>query len=117
MKMLSIIVRPEKFGEVVSALQEVGVTGITVTDVRGQGCQKGATHIYRGTEFRVDFLMKVKIETVVPDEIADRAIEAAVAAARTGKVGDGKIFVFDVADAVRVRTGERGAVALAGCPS
>lgn len=117
MKMLSIIVRPEKFGEVVTALQAVGVTGITVTDVRGQGCQKGATHIYRGTEFRVDFLMKVKIETVVPDEIAEEAIQAAVTAARTGKVGDGKIFVFDVAEVVRVRTGERGNAALVGCSS
>lgn len=117
MKMLSIVVRPERFGEVVTALQGVGVPGMTVTDVRGQGCQKGAVHMYRGSEFRVDFVMKVKIEAVVPDELVDQAIEAAVTAARTGRVGDGKIFVYDVNTVVRVRTGERGEPALFGCPT
>lgn len=116
MKLLTVIVRPEKFGEVVAALQDVGVTGLTVSDVRGQGCQKGITQIYRGNEFRVDFVVKVKIETVVPDDLAEQAIAAAMAAARTGRVGDGKIFVIDVADAVRVRTAERGDDALYGCP-
>ncbi len=116
MKLLTVIVRPEKFGEVVAALQGVGVTGLTVSDVRGQGCQKGATQFYRGTEFRVDFVVKVKIETVVPDALVEEAVQAAADAARTGKVGDGKIFVIDVADAVRVRTGERGDAALSGCP-
>lgn len=116
MKMLTIIVRPEKFGEVVAALQGVGVTGFTVTDVRGQGCQKGVTQIYRGREFRIDFLVKVKIETVVPDNMVEAALEAATAAARTGHVGDGKIFVTEVIDAVRIRTGERGDDALTGCP-
>ncbi len=116
MKMLVIITRPEKFGEVVTALQQVGVLGLTVTDVRGQGCQKGVTQIYRGTEFRVDFVPKIKIETVVTDDMAEAAVEAAVAAARTGRAGDGKIFVLDVADAIRVRTGDRGEAALLGCP-
>lgn len=112
MKKLEIIVRPERFGETVSALQEVGVTGMTVTDVRGQGRQRGVVHIYRGTEFRVDFVMKVKIETVLPDDMVEAAVQAVLNAAGTGKVGDGKIFVYDVADAVRVRTGERGEEAL-----
>ncbi len=116
MKKLEIIVRPERFGDVVTALQQAGVTGMTVTDVRGQGCQRGTTHFYRGTEFRVDFAFKVKIETVIPDTILEEVIAAAVGAARTGKVGDGKIFVYDVADALRVRTGERGEPALTGCP-
>lgn len=116
MKKLEIIIRPERFGDVVSALQSAGVTGMTVTDVRGQGCQRGTVHYYRGTEFHVDFLPKVKIETVVPDYLVDQVVEAAVAAARTGKVGDGKIFVTEVTDAVRVRTGDRGDAALVGCP-
>jgi len=117
MKLLTIIVRPEKFGDVVAALQQAGVTGLTVSDVRGQGCQKGMTQIYRGTSFRVDFIPKVKIETVVPDDLVDQVLDAAAAAARTGKVGDGKIFVLDVEDALRVRTGERGDAALVGCPA
>lgn len=115
MKLITIITRPERFGEVVTALQGVGVTGLTVTDVRGQGCQKGTTHVYRGTEFRVDFLVKIKIETVVPDDLVDQTIDAMVSAARTGQVGDGKIFVSDVSEAVRVRTGDRGDSALIGC--
>ncbi len=116
MKKLEIIVRPERFGDVVSALQSAGVAGMTVTDVRGQGCQRGTVHYYRGTEFHVDFLPKVKIETVVPDDLAPYVLEAAVTAARTGQVGDGKIFVLDVEEAARVRTGDRGDAALAGCP-
>lgn len=112
MKMVTVIVRPEKFGDVITALHQAGVTGLTVTDVRGQGRQKGATHIYRGTEFRVDFVPKVKIEAAVPNELVEQAIDAAVAAARTGVVGDGKIFVYDLAEVVRVRTGDRGDAAL-----
>ncbi len=112
MKKLEIIIRPEKFGETVSALHESGVTGMTITDVRGQGRQRGMVHIYRGNEFRVDFVMKVKIEAVVPDEVVEQAIQAVVNAASTGQVGDGKIFIYDLADAVRVRTGERGEEAL-----
>ncbi len=112
MKMLTIIVRPEKFAEVVAALHDSGVTGLTVSEVRGQGFQKGTTQYYRGTEFRIDFLLKVKIETVIPDHRLEAVLAATMAAARTGQVGDGKIFISEVVDAVRVRTGERGEAAL-----
>jgi len=111
-KKLEIIVRPEKFGEVVSALHGAGVMGMTVTDVRGQGRQRGVVHYYRGAEYRVDLVMKVKVEAVVPDALVEPVVEAVCAVARTGEVGDGKIFISEVLDAVRVRTGERGDLAL-----
>jgi nitrogen regulatory protein P-II 1 len=106
MKKIEAIVKPFKLDEVREALSEAGVSGITVTEVKGFGRQKGHTELYRGAEYMVDFLPKVKIEAVVPDARVDAAIEAIVAAARTGKIGDGKIFVSHVEHAVRIRTGE-----------
>ena len=108
MKQITAVVKPFKLEEVREALGEVGVTGLTVTEVKGFGRQKGHTELYRGAEYVVDFLPKVKVEVVVRDDDVDRAIEAIVKAARTGKIGDGKIFVFDVAQVVRIRTGETG---------
>ncbi|GFN33995.1 P-II family nitrogen regulator [Paenibacillus xylaniclasticus] len=108
MKMLTIIVRPEMVSNVTVALQEIGVTGMTITDVRGQGTQKGTKTIYRGVEYRTDFVQKSKIETVVPDSLYEKAIKAVTLSARTGQIGDGKIFVTEVANAVRIRTGEQG---------
>lgn len=112
--MLTIIIRPEKFSEVVAALQNAGVTGMTITEVRGRGFQKDTPQIYRGMVYQTDFVQKVKIETVVADERLEEVLQAAVSAARTGHVGDGKVFVTDVIDAVRVRTGERGDTAVLG---
>jgi nitrogen regulatory protein P-II 1 len=106
MKKIEAIVKPFKLDEVREALAEVGVTGLTVTEVKGFGRQKGHTELYRGAEYVVDFLPKVKIEVVVTDKMEDQAIEAIVKAARTGKIGDGKVFVYDVAQVVRIRTGE-----------
>jgi len=111
-KMLTLIVRPEKFSEVVEALQKAGATGMTITEVRGQGSQKDTPQIYRGMVYQTDFIQKVKIETVVTDDMLEHVLHAAVAAARTGQVGDGKIFVTEVFDAVRVRTGEQGEAAI-----
>ena len=108
MKMISAVIKPFKLDDVREALSEIGVQGITVTEVKGFGRQKGHTELYRGAEYVVDFLPKVKIELAVPDELAERVIEAIGAAARTGKIGDGKIFVFDLQQAVRIRTGETG---------
>jgi nitrogen regulatory protein P-II 1 len=108
MKKIEAIVKPFKLDEVREALSEVGVTGLTVTDVKGFGRQKGHTELYRGAEYVVDFLPKVKIEVVVPEKQLDAAIEAIVKSARTGKIGDGKIFVLDVSQVVRIRTGETG---------
>lgn len=102
------IVRSDRLEDVREALEEVGVRGLTVTDVRGYGRQKGTTHHYRGIEYSVTFIPKVKIETVVEDEIADSVVDAIISAARTGEIGDGKIFVIPVSNAVRVRTGESG---------
>ncbi|MCS6766002.1 MAG: P-II family nitrogen regulator [Candidatus Protistobacter heckmanni] len=107
MKQVTAIVKPFKLDEVREALAAVGVTGLTVTDVKGFGRQKGHTELYRGAEYVVDFLPKIKIEVVVPDAQCDAVIEAVVNAARTGKIGDGKIFVTDVGQVVRIRTGER----------
>ncbi len=104
--MISAIVKPFKLDEVREALSEVGVSGLTVTEVKGFGRQKGHTELYRGSEYIVDFLPKVRIEVVVSDDVLDRAIDAIVNAARTGKIGDGKIFVQNVEQAVRIRTGE-----------
>ncbi|MDE2600304.1 MAG: P-II family nitrogen regulator [Rhodocyclaceae bacterium] len=108
MKKLEAIIKPFKLDEVREALHDVGVTGMTVTEVKGFGRQKGHTELYRGAEYVVDFLPKLKIEIVVSDESVDGAIEAIVKAARTGKIGDGKIFVFPAEQIVRIRTGETG---------
>jgi len=112
MKMVMAIIKPFKLDDVREALSEVGVTGVTVTEVKGFGRQKGHTELYRGAEYVVDFLPKVKIEVAVADEIVERVIEAVLATAKTGKFGDGKIFVTDLSTAVRIRTGERGEEAL-----
>ena len=108
MKKIEAIVKPFKLDEVREALSEIGVTGLTVTEVKGFGRQKGHTELYRGAEYVVDFLPKVKVEVVVADSLAEKAMDAIVKAARTGKIGDGKIFVFDVDQVVRIRTGETG---------
>ena len=112
MKLITAIIKPVKLDEVREALSEVGVSGITVTEVKGFGRQKGHTELYRGAEYVVDFLPKVKIEAAVEDGILERAIEAIEKAARTGKIGDGKIFVSPVEHVIRIRTGETGASAL-----
>ena len=106
MKMVTAIVKPFKLDEVREALSEIGVTGLTVTEVKGFGRQKGHTELYRGAEYVVDFLPKVKVEVVVADKLVETAIEAIVRAARTGKIGDGKIFVSSVEQVIRIRTGE-----------
>ena len=106
MKKVEAVVKPFKLDEVREALSELGVTGLTVTEVKGFGRQKGHTELYRGAEYVVDFLPKVKVEVVLPDDLVERAIEAIVKAARTGKIGDGKIFVSAVEEVVRIRTGE-----------
>ena len=112
MKMVMAMVKPFALDAVRNALSAVGVEGLTVTEVRGYGRQKGHTEIYRGAEYKVAFLPKVKLETVVPDDKAAAAVEAIRNAANSGKIGDGKIFVLDVLDAVRIRTGETGADAI-----
>ena len=106
MKKIEAVVKPFKLDEVREALSDIGVTGLTVTEVKGFGRQKGHTELYRGAEYVVDFLPKVKVEVVVPDKLVDQAIEAIVKAARTGKIGDGKIFVTSVEQVIRIRTGE-----------
>ena len=112
MKLITAIIRPFKLDEVREALTEVGVSGITVTEVKGFGRQKGHTELYRGAEYVIDFLPKVKIEVVVEDNLADNVVEAIMNAARTGRIGDGKIFVMDIDQAIRIRTGDRGADAI-----
>ena len=112
MKKIEAIIKPFKLDEVKEALHELGLQGITVLEAKGFGRQKGHTELYRGAEYVVDFLPKVKIELVVDDGMVERAIEAITQAAKTGKIGDGKIFVTSVEDAIRVRTGERGAEAI-----
>ena len=112
MKMVTAIVKPFKLDEVREALSAIGVQGITVTEVKGFGRQKGHTELYRGAEYVVDFLPKVKVEAAVDDAIVDRVIEAIEAAARTGKIGDGKVFVSALDQVVRIRTGETGKDAL-----
>jgi nitrogen regulatory protein P-II 2 len=112
MKLVTAIIKPFKLDEVREALSTIGVQGITVTEVKGFGRQKGHTELYRGAEYVVDFLPKVKIEAAIKDEQVERAIEAIEKAANTGKIGDGKIFVFDLLQVVRIRTGEVGADAL-----
>ena len=112
MKMVTAIVKPFKLDDVREALSDIGVQGITVSEVKGFGRQKGHTELYRGAEYVVDFLPKVKIEVVVPDGIVEQVIEAVTKAARTGKIGDGKIFISNVEQVVRIRTGETGELAI-----
>ena len=112
MKKIEAVVKPFKVEDVKDALTEIGVEGMTISEVKGFGRQKGHSEIYRGSEYTVDFLPKVKFEIVVPEERAQRAVDAIVRAARTGKIGDGKVFVSDVEQAVRIRTDERGTEAL-----
>jgi nitrogen regulatory protein P-II 1 len=112
MKKVEAIVKPFKLDEVREALSELGVTGLTVTEVKGFGRQKGHTELYRGAEYVVDFLPKVKVEVIIADSLVERAIEVVVKAARTGKIGDGKIFVTNVEQVVRIRTGESGEAAV-----
>jgi len=108
MKKIETIIKPFKLEEVREALSEIGISGLTVTEVKGFGRQKGHTELYRGAEYVVDFLPKVKIEVVLADDVVDQAVEAIIKAARTGKIGDGKIFVMPVEQVVRIRTGETG---------
>ena len=112
MKQITAVIKPFKLDEVREALADVGVNGLTVTEVQGFGRQKGHTELYRGAEYVVDFLPKVKVEAVVPDALVERAIEAITKAARTGKIGDGKIFVRSVEQVIRIRTGEEGEAAV-----
>jgi len=110
--MVAAVIKPFKLDDVREALSDIGVQGITVTEVKGFGRQKGHTELYRGAEYVVDFLPKVKLELAVPDNLADRVVEAIAHAAKTGKIGDGKIFVYELEQAIRIRTGETDAQAL-----
>ena len=112
MKKIEAIFKPFKLDEVREALSEIGVSGLTVTEVKGFGRQKGHTELYRGAEYVVDFLPKVKIEVVIPDNLLERAVDAIIKAARTGKIGDGKIFVTGVGQVIRIRTGETNEAAI-----
>jgi nitrogen regulatory protein PII len=112
MQKIEAVIKPFKLDEVKDALHGIGVQGMTVTEVRGFGRQKGHTELYRGAEYVVDFLPKIKIEVAVSDELSEKVVKAINDAARTGRIGDGKIFVFPLEDAIRIRTGERGADAL-----
>ena len=112
MKKIEAIIKPFKLDEVKEALQELGVQGMTVIEAKGYGRQKGQTELYRGAEYVVDFLPKIKIEVVVPDDQLSRALEAISTAARTGRIGDGKIFVSDIVEVIRIRTGESGPAAV-----
>jgi nitrogen regulatory protein P-II 2 len=112
MKIVMAVIKPFKLEEVREALTKVGVQGLTVTEVKGYGRQKGHTEIYRGAEYAVSFLPKIKIEVAIPSDLADRAVEAIASAAKTGQIGDGKVFVFPLDQAVRIRTGETDADAL-----
>lgn len=112
MQLVTAIIKPFKLDDVRDALSQVGVNGITVTEVKGFGRQKGHTELYRGAEYIVDFLPKIKVETAVTDEIVERVVEAIVQSAATGKIGDGKVFVHKLEEVVRIRTGETGAEAI-----
>jgi len=112
MKKLEAVIQPNRLDAVRQALYEIGVQGMTISEVRGHGRQKGHSEIYRGTEYTVDLLPKIKLEAVLPDELAERAVETIVAAARSGKIGDGKVFLFEVNQAVRIRDSQRGEQAL-----
>ena len=108
MKKIEAVIKPFKLDEVKEALQELGIQGMTVSEVKGYGRQKGHTELYRGAEYVIDFLPKIKIEVVVGDDLVQSIVEAITAAARTGKIGDGKIFVSEIVDVIRIRTGETG---------
>ncbi len=112
MKKLEAIIQPFKLEDVKEALKGIGIDGMTVTEVRGHGRQKGHTEVYRGQEYKVDLIAKIKVELVVPDSRLEEAISTLTNGARTGKIGDGKIFVYDVVDAIRIRNGDRGEAAL-----
>ncbi len=112
MKKIELIIKPFKLDDVKDALSNIGIFGMTVVEVKGFGQQKGHTELYRGAEYQVDFVPKVKIEIVVSDEKVEDAVEAVIEAARTGKIGDGKIFITNIEETIRIRTGERGASAL-----
>jgi len=112
MKKLEAIIQPFRSEELQTALKNLGITGMTISEVRGHGRQKGHTEVYRGQEYQVDLLPKVKVEVVIPDGRLEEVLTAMTAAARTGKIGDGKIFVLDVLDAVRIRNGDRGEAAI-----
>ncbi len=112
MRKVEAIIQPFKLDAVKEALQGIGIQGMTVTEVKGFGRQKGHTEVYRGAEYEVDFLPKIKIEIAVSDDLVDKAVQAIVETANTGRIGDGKIFVFDIAEVVRIRTGERGSDAV-----
>ena len=112
MKKIEAVIKPFKLDEVKEALHEIGVQGMTVTEVKGFGRQKGHTELYRGAEYVVDFLPKIKLEIAISDDLVDKVVEAIAGAANTGRIGDGKIFVFSMEQAVRIRTGERGDDAL-----
>ena len=112
MKLIEAIIKPFKVDDVRNALSEIGVQGLTVTEAKGFGRQKGHTELYRGAEYVVDLVPKMKLEVVVPDDLLERAIEAISTAAATGKIGDGKIFVLPVSESIRIRTGERGDASL-----
>jgi nitrogen regulatory protein PII len=112
MKLVTAIIKPFKLDDVRAALSDIGVSGMTVTEVKGFGRQRGHTELYRGAEYVVDFLPKVKIEVVCDDAVVERAVEAIITAARTGRIGDGKIFVLPIEEIIRIRTGERGSAAI-----
>ena len=112
MKLVTAVIKPFKLDEVKEALHEIGIQGLTVTEVKGFGRQKGHTELYRGAEYVVDFLPKIKLEVVVGDDMTDKVVDALVGAANTGRIGDGKIFVLPLEETIRIRTGERGADAV-----
>ena len=112
MKIVMAVIKPFKLDDVKEALTQLGVFGMTVTEVRGFGRQKGHTELYRGSEYTIDFLPKVKIEVVVPNELVDKVVSAIASAAKTGSIGDGKVFVLPVGEAIRIRTGEKGETAI-----
>jgi nitrogen regulatory protein P-II 1 len=112
MKKMEAIIQPSRLDDVKAALHEIGVQGMTITEVRGHGRQKGHSDVYRGSEYTIDMLPKIKVETVAPDQLAELAVESIVKAARTGKIGDGKVFLSDIQEAVRIRDSQRGEGAL-----
>ena len=114
MKMIVAVIKPSKLDAVLDAVTEAGASGLTVTEVRGYGRQRGKTEVYRGAEYEVKLLPKVKLEIAVPDDVADAVVQAVATSANTGKIGDGKVFVLDLEQALRIRTGDRDAAAIAG---